>query len=79
MDTVKTIMIGDYTYKPCKKCGNEIPNRIRYGHFGGGPDTFRCTCSDCGYQTKEKPTLQEAVDAWNSVCKPYPKKAEQQI
>lgn len=66
-----------FEFKPCKKCGNDIPNLITYGRFNDNHETFRCTCSVCGYQTKEKLSKQDAVDAWNSVCKPYPKKANE--
>lgn len=63
-----------FEFKPCKKCGYTNHRKIRYGHFEGESDTFRITCPNCSYQTKEKPTLDEARDAWNSICNPYSKK-----
>ena len=51
--------------KPCKKCGWEHPRRIRYGNFKGHPDTYRITCPNCSYCTKEKLSMSEAIEAWN--------------
>ncbi len=51
--------------KPCKKCNWERPRQIRYGHLQGRPDTYRITCPNCSYCTKEKTALSEAIEAWN--------------
>ena len=51
--------------KPCKKCGWEHPREIRYGHLQGRPDTYRTTCPNCSYCTKEKLSMSEAVEAWH--------------
>ena len=52
--------------KPCKKCNWERPWQIRYGHLlQGRPDTYRITCPNCSYCTKEKTALSEAIEAWN--------------
>ena len=51
--------------KPCKKCGHLHGRRINYGHAFSNKITYRITCPQCSYCTKEKDTLQEAIDAWN--------------
>ena len=51
--------------KPCKKCNWERPRKIRYGHLQGRPDTYRITCTNCSYCTKEKSSMSEAIEAWN--------------
>lgn len=52
--------------KPCKKCGYPHGRCINYGHFGNNKTTYRISCPSCGYCTKEKDKIQEAVDAWNN-------------
>lgn len=59
----------------CKKCGYDKARIIRYGHFDGRSITYRISCPQCGYCTKEKDTLKEAEDAWNDICKPMPSKS----
>lgn len=49
----------------CKKCGYPYGRRINYGHAFNNKTTYRITCPRCSYCTKEKDTIQEAVDAWN--------------
>ena len=51
--------------KPCKKCGWERPRKIRYWHLQGRPATYRITCPNCSYCTKEKSSMSEAIEAWN--------------
>ncbi len=52
--------------KPCKKCGYLHGRRINYyGHAFSNKKTYRITCPQCSYCTKEKDSLQEAIDAWN--------------
>lgn len=52
--------------KPCKRCGSIRYRVIPYGHFDDWKRvTYRISCPDCGYVTKEKRTIQEAVNAWN--------------
>ena len=51
--------------KPCKKCKWEHPREIRYGHLQGRQDTYRITCPNCSYCTKEKSSMSEAIEAWN--------------
>ena len=51
--------------KPCKKCGYVHGRRIDYGYAFSNKTTYRITCPKCSYCTKEKNSLQEAIDAWN--------------
>lgn len=49
----------------CKKC-NHRGRIIRYGHFNEpNKTTYRISCPNCSYSTKEKNTKQEALFAWN--------------
>lgn len=53
-------------FKPCKKCASIRHRIIPYGHIDDYKRiTYRISCPDCGYATKEKNTLEEAADAWN--------------
>lgn len=49
---------------PCKKC-NHRGRVIRYGHCGSTNITYRISCPNCSYCTKEKDTEIEARFAWN--------------
>lgn len=50
---------------PCKKCGYSHGRIITYGHFQNNDDTYRISCPRCSYCTKEKATVEEAIEAWN--------------
>lgn len=50
---------------PCKKCGYNLPMVIIYGHTFPNPDTYRISCPNCSYCTREKKTELEAEEAWN--------------
>lgn len=53
-------------FRPCKKCASIRHRIIPYGHIDDYRRiTYRISCPDCGYATKEKDTLQEAAYAWN--------------
>ena len=58
--------MGDVKLMPCKKCGYLYGRRIKYGHAFSSKTTYRITCPSCSYCTKEKDTLREAIDVWNS-------------
>lgn len=51
--------------KPCKKCGYGHGRVITYGHFRSAQNTYRVSCPQCSYCTKEKQSREEAVEAWN--------------
>lgn len=51
--------------KPCKKCGYKRGRVIPYGYFQSDKITYRISCPRCGYCTKEKVLVSEAIDAWN--------------
>lgn len=57
--------MSNFTLMPCKKCGYNRGRRIPYGHFQSDAITYRISCPKCGYCTKEKETLEEAIKAWN--------------
>ena len=50
---------------PCKKCGHPYGRLIVYGHIDGRPYTYRITCPNCSYCTKEKEYQYQAYGAWN--------------
>ena len=47
-------------YLNCKRCHGDRHRLIRYAHGG-----FRISCPLCGYCTKMKNTIDDAVIAWN--------------
>lgn len=59
------VKLMDIELKSCKKCGYPHGRCINYGHAFSNKITYRISCPQCSYCTKEKDTLQEAVDAWN--------------
>ena len=50
---------------PCKKCNHSPGRIITYGHLTPRIFTYRISCPKCGYCTKEKETVDEAIVAWN--------------
>lgn len=53
-------------FSPCKRCSSFRHRIIPYRNTNGFERiTYRITCPNCGYATKEKDTLEEAVYAWN--------------
>ena len=49
--------------KPCK-CKN--PDSAIYGTVNlEGEVRYKCMCINCGKETKEYPTEQQAIEAWN--------------
>ena len=50
---------------PCKKCGYEFPRFITYWHVFPNPGTYRISCPNCNYRTREKKTELDAEEAWN--------------
>lgn len=57
---------------PCKKCGKTNGRVIRYASdhpvialAQRKKSTYRISCPNCGYATKEKQTIEEADHAWN--------------
>lgn len=55
--------------KPCPFCGSEIVN---FTEIDG--DFFALCCGTCGAQGEQKPTIREAVDAWNMRAGDEPKR-----
>lgn len=47
--------------KPCPFCGNDEIQRYNYE-----PNKWRVTCRDCRNTTKDWPTLDEAIESWNT-------------
>lgn len=64
----------DKVINPCKRCGYDRPRRITYGHIDVNRRAYRITCPNCSYCTKEKGTVEQAVDAWNRPLHSPPKK-----
>lgn len=54
---------------PCKKCG-ATPGRIVLYSWA----KCRCTCPNCGYATKLKDSMDDAIFAWNQ--QPYSKSTQ---
>lgn len=58
-------MIND-SLLPCKRCGRNFTHRlIIYSHLSFNNKTYRLSCINCGYCTKEKNTEEEARKAWD--------------
>ena len=46
--------------EPCKICGNQSGNII--GYTDG---KYRVICTECFYQTRKRPTFEDAIKSWN--------------
>ena len=67
----------DKVINPCKRCGYDRPRLITYGHIDANRYTYRITCPNCSYCTKEKDTAEQAINAWNRPLHSPPKKQRQ--